>query len=39
VWSRAKSTGDVSALEAATLAAWAVLRNPPPAAAPFVLFG
>jgi hypothetical protein len=39
VWSRARSTGDVSALEAATLAAWAVLRNPAPAVAPFMLFG
>lgn len=39
IWSRAKSTGDVSPLEAATLAAWAVLRNPPAAVAPFILFG
>lgn len=38
VWSRAKSTGDVSTLEAATLAAWAVLRNPAPAEAPFMIF-
>jgi hypothetical protein len=28
VWSRTRSAGDISALEAATLAAWAVLRNP-----------
>jgi hypothetical protein len=39
IWSRTKSTGDVSTLEAATLAAWGVLRNPPAAVAPFVLFG
>lgn len=39
IWSRAKSTGDVSPLEAATLASWAVLRNPPAAVAPFILFG
>jgi hypothetical protein len=38
VWSRAKSTGDVSTLEAATLAAWAVLRNPVPEPAPYVVF-
>lgn len=38
VWSRRHSTGDVSALEAATLAAWGVLRNPEPAPAPFVMF-
>lgn len=38
VWSRTKSTGDVSALEAATLAAWALLRNPVPEAAPYVVF-
>ena len=31
VWSRSRSTGDVDALEAATLAAWAVARNPPEA--------
>jgi len=28
VWSRTRSTGDVSTLEAASLAAWAVARNP-----------
>jgi hypothetical protein len=39
VWSRTKSAGDISALEAATLAAWAVLRNPAPAPAPKVYFG
>jgi hypothetical protein len=38
VWSRNRSTGDVSCLEAATLAAWAVLRNPEPTPAPFVVF-
>ena len=38
VWSRAKSTGDVSCLEAATLAAWAVARAPRPAATPMVYF-
>jgi hypothetical protein len=38
IWSRSKSTGDVSTLEAATLAAWAVLRNPAAAEAPFVMF-
>lgn len=38
VWSRTRSTGDTSALEAATLAAWALLRNPAPAPAPFVMF-
>lgn len=30
VWSRKRSTGDVSTLEAATLAAWAVARTPAP---------
>jgi hypothetical protein len=39
IWSRTRSTGDVSTLEAATLAAWAVLRNPAPEEAPFVVFG
>lgn len=39
VWSRAKSTGDASPLEAATLAAWAVLRNPAPEPVPFTVFG
>lgn len=39
IWSRTRSTGDVSTLEAATLAAWAVLRNPPAEEAPFVVFG
>jgi len=38
VWSRARSAGDVSTLEAATLAAWGVLRNPPAPVAPFVVF-
>jgi hypothetical protein len=39
VWSRTRSAGDISALEAATLAAWAVLRNPAPAPAPLLYFG
>jgi hypothetical protein len=39
VWSRTRSTGDVSTLEAATLAAWAVLRNPAPEPVPFTIFG
>jgi hypothetical protein len=39
VWSRTKSTGDISTLEAATLAAWAVARNPVELPAPFVMFG
>jgi hypothetical protein len=39
VWSRTRSAGDISALEATTLAAWAVLRNPPQAPAPRVYFG
>jgi phage terminase large subunit-like protein len=39
IWSRTRSTGDVSTLEAATLAAWAVLRNPAAEEAPFVVFG
>jgi hypothetical protein len=39
VWSRNRSAGDVSALEAATLAAWAVLRNPAPEPAPAFHFG
>lgn len=39
VWSRSASTGDICALEAMTLAAWAVARNPVPAEAPAVYFG
>lgn len=39
VWSRTRSAGDLSTLEAATLAAWAVLRNPTPAPAPKFRFG
>jgi hypothetical protein len=39
VWSRTRSAGDISALEAATLAAWGVLRNPAPAPAPLLYFG
>jgi hypothetical protein len=39
VWSRTRSAGDISALEAATLAAWTVLRNPAPAPAPLIHFG
>jgi hypothetical protein len=39
VWSRTKSTGDISTLEAGTLAAWAVARNPVELPAPFVVFG
>jgi hypothetical protein len=39
VWSRTRSTGDVSTLEAATLAAWGVLRNPAATPAPFLMFG
>jgi len=39
VWSPTKSTGDISTLEAGTLAAWAALRNPVELPAPFVYFG
>jgi hypothetical protein len=38
-WSRTRSTGDISALEAATLAAHAVARQPAPAPAPLIHFG
>jgi hypothetical protein len=38
VWSRTKSTGDVSPLEAGTLAAHAVARRPTPAPAPAFRF-
>lgn len=37
VWSRSKSGGDTSSLEAATWAAWALLRNPAPKPAPRVV--
>lgn len=39
VWSRARSAGNVAPLEGLTLAAWAVLRNPPAAPAPLFVFG
>jgi hypothetical protein len=39
VWSVTGSAGDISTLEAGTLAVWALLRNPPDLPAPFVVFG
>ena len=39
IWARTRSAGDISALEAATLAAHAVARQPAPAPAPLVYFG
>jgi hypothetical protein len=39
VWSRVRSGGDISPLEAAGLGVWAVLRNPAAIPAPFVVFG
>jgi hypothetical protein len=38
VWSNARSTGDISALSAGTLAAWLALRAPAPAPAPVAIF-
>lgn len=38
VWSRTRSAGDISALEAGTLAAFAVARQGEPEEAPFVMF-
>jgi hypothetical protein len=38
VWSNARSTGDISALSAGTLAAWAAMRAPAPAPAPMAIF-
>jgi hypothetical protein len=38
-WARTRSAGDISTLEAATLAAFAVARQPTPAPAPLVHFG